>query len=374
MKNLIYLVLLLGLTSYSSVGEKKCSIQFEIEGLEKGDVLVFTTIQTPLYEVLSEDSIYVTNPNRVLFNKELLHTTCINIKYQSQNEDSYSLGTFLVKPGDKLDLQGSITEHSNIMASGGFYNDSLVSRLEYMEKSKDTTLTEELKKSQTYLMKEVNNNEYAVYLFLNNLAHVTYDELRTRFDNLAPPIKTSYMGQCLNNTIKTWTSLQPGEQAPDFSVIDRSGNRVNLSDYKGRYLLIYCWDFCPTTLQVQKRVTDLHQRFSKSRFAMLAFTPDNPKKALSGLSVTGYDDTDPVVVNMRQQFLDQLVQLWPLVYTNHPENHSMKQKYYICNSTMLTFIAPDGKIIARSYFTDLEKVLQTVERTLQKDITAAFAF
>jgi Peroxiredoxin len=355
------------------VEKKTCFIQLEIDGFNKGDIIVFTTIQTPIYEILSEDTLYVTEPNRGSFSKELTNTTCISIKYQPLNtdKDSYSFGTFLVKQGDSLHLHGAVTDCSTIVASGGFYNDSIVARLEYMEKSKDTTMSEELKELRTYMMKEVNDSEYAVYLFLDNLTYVTYDELCARFDNLEPHIKTSYMGQCLNNTINTWASLQPGKQAPDFTVIDISENVLNLSDYKGQYLLVYCWDFCPTTFQVQKGVIDLYQRFSKGRFAILAFTPDDPKKGVSGLSVTGYDDTDPVVVNMRQQFLDQLVQLWPLVYTNHPENHFMKQKYYICNSTMLTFIAPDGKIIARSYFTDLEEVLQTIERTLQQEMPNA---
>ena len=49
-------------------------------------------------------------------------------------------------------------------------------------------------------------------------------------------------------------------------------------------------------------------------------------------------------------------------------NHFMIQKYFICNATMLTFIAPDGKIIACSYFTDLEEVLQTIEHTLMQKI------
>ena len=297
-----------------------------------------------------------------------MHTTRIGIKYQPQNTDleSYYFGTFLVKPGDNIRLHGLITERSTIVTSGGFYSDSLVARLEYMEKNEDNSLSEELKKLRTYMMREVNDSEYAVYLFLDNLTYVTYDELCARFDGLETHIKTSYMGQCLNNTINTWESLQPGKQSPDFSVRDTSDNVVNLTDYKGQYLLIYCWNFCPTTFQVQKRVTDLYQRFGKEQFTVLAFTPDNPQKGVSGISVTGYKDTDPIVVEMRQRILDQLAQPWSLVYTNHPDNHFMIQKYYICNSTMLTCIAPDGRIIARSYFTDLEEVLQTIEHTLKQ--------
>ena len=347
-----------------------CIINFEINGLQVGDIIILSSIQKPLYEITSIDTLHVKEPNKCFFSKEISHTLCLNIKYYPINKDidNYSLGTFLVKQGDNLHLQGVATERSSIVASGGFYNDSLVMRLEYLEKTKDTSLYDELKKLRTYMMKEVNDNEYAVYLFLDNMVYVTYDELNTRFDGLEPHIKTSYMGQCLKNTIKIWASLQPGEQAPDFTVKDISKNVVNLSDYKGKYLLIYCWDFCPTTFQVQKQVKDLYQRFGKDKFAILAFTPNDPQKGISRISIQGVEDTDPIIVNYRKELLEQLAQPWSLAYTDHPENHFMKQKYYICNATMLTFISPEGKIITRSYFTDLGEVLQTIERTLQQEI------
>ena len=347
-----------------------CIIQFEINGLQVGDMIILSTIQKPLYEITSIDTLYVKEPNKCFFNKEISHTVCFNIQHLPKNTDidSYSLGTFLVKQGDNLRLHGVVSAHSTIVASGGFYNDSLVARLEQMERTGEASLSDELKKLRTYMMKEVNDSEYAVYLFLDDMIYVTYDELCARFDGLEPYIKASHMGQCLKNTIETWASLQPEEQAPDFTIRDISGNIINLSDYRGKYLLIYCWDFCPTTLQVQKRVTDLYQRFGGSQFTILAFTPDDPQKEVSRISMKGVDGTDPIIVNYRKGLLEQLAQPWSLAYTDHSENHFMKHKYYICNSTMLTFISPSGKIIARSYFTDLGDVLQTIEQTLQQEI------
>lgn len=370
MKKLIPFVLLLCLIPCRAKDNNPCVIQLDINGLQVGDIIVLSTIQKPLNEVISNDTLYIKEPNRCIFSKELTHTVCLSIKYYSKNKDTdnYYLGTFLVKPCDNLHLQGSVTDRSTIIMSGGFYNDSLIARLEHMERTKDASLSNELKELRTYMMKEINDSEYAVYLFLDNMVYVTYDELCTRFDKLEPYIKTSYMGQCLKNTIKTWSLLQPGEQAPEFTVRDISGNVLNISDYKGKYLLVYCWDFCPTTFQVQQRVIELYQRFDKEKFAILAFTPDDPKKEVSRVSMVGIDDTDPMIVNYRKQLLDQLAQPWSLVYTNRPENHFMEETYYICNAIMLTFISPDGKIIARSYFTDLEEVLQTIKRTMQQEI------
>ena len=51
MKNLIPFVLLLCLMSYQSVGKKTCTIRLEIDGLNKGDIIVLTTIQHPVYEI-----------------------------------------------------------------------------------------------------------------------------------------------------------------------------------------------------------------------------------------------------------------------------------------------------------------------------------
>ena len=346
------------------------TIQLEINGLQSGDFIVFSTIQKPLYEIISNDTLYVKEPNVCFFNKELAHTTCFSIVYHSQNINTakHSFGTFLVKPNDNLRLQGTVTDLSTIMMSGGFYNDSLITRLEYMERAKDTSKSDELKELRKYIMKEINDSEYAVYLFLDNMLYVTYDELCVRFNGLEPNIKASYMGQCLKKTINIWASIQHGELAPEFTVIDTSENVLNLSDYKGKYLLVYFLEFCPATFQVQKRVKDLYQRFGKEQFDIIAFTTDDPKKEVSKVSIVGFEDTDQRTVNYRQQLLDELVQPWAFAFTNNPENHFMKQKYYVWNATMLTFISPEGKIIVRSYYTDLEEVLKTIERTLQQEI------
>jgi len=370
MKNLIPFIMLFCLIDCQAEDNNQFTIRLEINGLQSGDFIVFSTIQKPLYEIISNDTLYVKEPNICFFNKELAHTTCFSIVYHSQNINTakHSFGTFLVKPSDNLRLQGTVTDLSTIMMSGGFYNDSLITRLEYMERAKDTSKSDELKELRKYIMKEINDSEYAVYLFLDNMSYVTYDELCVRFNGLEPNIKASYMGQCLKKTINIWASLQPGELAPEFTVIDTSENVLNLSDYKGKYLLVYFWEFCPATFQVQKRVKDLYQRFGKEQFDIIAFTTDDPKKEVSKVSIVGFEDTDQRTVNYRQQLLDELAQPWAFAFTNNPENHFMKQKYYVWNATMLTFISPEGKIIVRSYYTDLEEVLKTIERTLQQEI------
>ena len=38
---------------------------------------------------------------------------------------------------------------------------------------------------------------------------------------------------------RTWTMLNPGDTAPDFSVTDHNGNRVSLGDFTGKTVILW---------------------------------------------------------------------------------------------------------------------------------------
>jgi hypothetical protein len=106
-------------------------------------------------------------------------------------------------------------------------------------------------------------------------------------------------------------------------------------------------------------------------FDVLALTPEDPAIAVKEMSVIVDDFTDeenePASEQDRKKMLEQMAQPWTVAYIDLPENHFILERYYLgWVADALTFIGPDGKIIARSYYTDLEKTLKTIERTLSE--------
>lgn len=76
------------------------------------------------------------------------------------------------------------------------------------------------------------------------------------------------------------TTLQAGNQAPDFEVKDQSGNVHNLSMYKGKKLAIYFYpkDMTPGCTDQACNLRDHMPELKKSGIAILGVSADDEKK------------------------------------------------------------------------------------------------
>jgi predicted P-loop ATPase len=132
----------------------------------------------------------------------------------------------LLTPGDKVELKGNIETLGALTKRGGFYTDSLVARLDsinmehnrkaieiyanivkYRETIEKDSLQKysemynrhqkptEMRELNKYLMNDVNDNEYAAYLYLEALYNITATQLEERFARFNPDIQASYMGR-----------------------------------------------------------------------------------------------------------------------------------------------------------------------------------
>ena len=72
--------------------------------------------------------------------------------------------------------------------------------------------------------------------------------------------------------------LEPGDQAPDFSLLDQDGNQVSLGDLRGRKVLVYFYPKADTpgcTTQAQELTKVLGDIGDT---AVLGLSPDAPRK------------------------------------------------------------------------------------------------
>ena len=79
------------------------------------------------------------------------------------------------------------------------------------------------------------------------------------------------------------TTLQIGDQAPDFQSINQDGNAISLSDFSGKKLVLFFYPKASTpgcTLEACN-LSDNYDRFTAQGYAVLGVSADSPKRQLN---------------------------------------------------------------------------------------------
>jgi peroxiredoxin len=67
-----------------------------------------------------------------------------------------------------------------------------------------------------------------------------------------------------------------GQQAPDFSIKDQSGNLVKLSDHRGKVVFLNIWGtWCLPCIEEMPAMETLNRKFKDRKFQMMAVSIDN---------------------------------------------------------------------------------------------------
>jgi protein SCO1 len=93
------------------------------------------------------------------------------------------------------------------------------------------------------------------------------------------------------------TEVQPVEPIEDFTLTSTTGEPVNFSDYRGKWVLIYfgftfCPDFCPTTLLDFKQVKEaLGDNADQVEFVMISVDGERDTPEVLSTYLGRYDET-----------------------------------------------------------------------------------
>ncbi len=133
-------------------------------------------------------------------------------------------------------------------------------------------------KSQTVYIDTVTYLVHAITTAVNidggkvQLTTFTMDSVKAYY----PIVKPSPMPFQLNKHM-----LQPGEMAPEFSLKDPEGNTLNLSDYKGKLVLLDFWySACKPCIKASYNLEDLQKKYANRGLVVLGMnTMDKDDKA-----------------------------------------------------------------------------------------------
>ncbi|MCK9420696.1 MAG: redoxin domain-containing protein [Nitrospirae bacterium] len=97
--------------------------------------------------------------------------------------------------------------------------------------------------------------------------------------HILPSILFLFLTFSVREAVCLETAPQIGKLAPEFSLNDLSGNKVNLSDYKGKVILINFWaTFCVPCKAEMPSLNNLFLAFKNNGLIVLAISTDDSEK------------------------------------------------------------------------------------------------
>ncbi|MCD8167073.1 MAG: peroxiredoxin family protein [Bacteroides sp.] len=372
---------------YSCAPGNKVVLEGEVTGLLPGDTLILQEYELPDWKEIQADTFYISSPGQFSIQKELSHTTYFLLEHLPKGRPAVITcmrgASFVAKPGDRLTFRGSEDLWGALSKSGGFYQDTLIAQTDSLETNRNREQIEiyrnmhryrtdgfpdsvrkysdlyrapvpvELEEKRRYLKDSVNNSEYAAFSYLYSLYDVTYSQLEDRLARFDPRVRASYMGQQLERMLAILKNIEVGHTPADFTVTDIEGETIRLSDYRGKYTLIYHWGLCPGIIWVHPRLLTLYEHFHDKGFEVIGFTPDNFFETYESYK----DDTE----------IGPLFnQPWKTVFTDWPENEFITESYYFSGVPILMLISPEGVTLERGYSEVYQKLKKILEENLGK--------
>lgn len=156
------------------------------------------------------------------------------------------------------------------------------------------------------------------------------------YSRLGKHLKESELGTTFGERIAKRTLLQPGAEAPGFSLPNMKGDTVKLSDYRGKYVLLEFWSTaCGACRAEAPHLKDVFQKYREKGFDILSVSLDDARyvKREGWLNAIKQDGT-----GLWQQVCD--FKGW--------KNSPVAVTYDIQSIPQNYLIAPDGKIVSEN--------------------------
>ncbi len=118
------------------------------------------------------------------------------------------------------------------------------------------------------------------YFFLKNFSwRLNLQEMKSVREMFAPSLANTVYVKQIDALIAKLEQLQPGAEAPDFSLPDVDGNPVSLSDFRGKFVLVDFWaSWCPDCRKENPNIVAAFQRFNKQNFTVLSVSLDRKRE------------------------------------------------------------------------------------------------
>lgn len=343
------------------------TVSGRLQGLNAGDTLRFDTYTLPFYEPISADTFIVAENNTIDITIEAHHTIYGLLQYTPRTGKVWGNNSaeIIARPGDNIEIHGSIDYLKCARLKGGIYDDTAVARyldttremdsletfyerkiacfsesgqsdsafsyIERFQHMKHPKAYKEMRDSLTNLA----DNEYAAYLYLRLTHRKSPEELQERLNRFSPATRESYLGKSLESMLPILTNISEGNKPKDFTLTDKNRNSVSLSDYRGKYLLIFYYGVCGGVFQTDPHLTDIYHEYHDKGLEMLGICRDGDIAAVYPQLLES-----PQVQRL-------LAHPYPTIYLTDEQNAYIRKELFLYATPTVMLIDPEGTTLIR---------------------------
>ncbi len=125
-----------------------------------------------------------------------------------------------------------------------------------------------------------NASVLAPYIVKRELIYyLELEELESLTNSISPELSDYKYTQELFKRVEVLRSLQPGMPAPEFTQINPEGEPINLSDFKGKYLLVDFWaSWCGPCRRANPTIVAMHNKYKNKGFTILGVSMDKNRE------------------------------------------------------------------------------------------------
>ena len=126
------------------------------------------------------------------------------------------------------------------------------------------------------------------------------DSLLKLYNSLSEQYKKTKAGTYLSSVIFNKLAISSKAPFPDFSVKDTKGNQIELSQLKGKYVLVQFWaSWCVPCIKEIPILKEIEKKYRNSPFILISFSIDKDSQAF-------------------QKAIEKYSMTWPQVYGRSP--------------------------------------------------------
>jgi len=157
------------------------------------------------------------------------------------------------------------------------------------------------------------------------------NEIEPLFNKLSPSVRATAAGIAYQKYLDALKATLVGAIAPEFSMPDTDGNKVNLSSFRGKYVLLDFWaSWCPPCRAESPNMVKAYNNFKGKNFTILSVSLDQPGKRDAWLKAIHNDHLTWTQVSELKYWDSETAKLYGI--------RSVPQNF---------LIDPSGKIIAK---------------------------